>query len=85
MLAHHRAMERRHSFFCGSGTYGKTHNAAGENCIVYGNLCISGGMTGTCDKIEKMLKKTQKNVDYGTREDYNLPVFERETKINKCL
>lgn len=78
-------MERRHSFFAAAADMAKTHNKARKNDVVCGILCILGGITGTSDKIEKMLKKTQKTVDYETREDYNLPVFERETKINKCL
>lgn len=61
MLAHHRDMERRHSFFAAAADMAKTHNTAEKNNIVYGILCISDGMTGTCDKIEKTLKKTQKN------------------------
>lgn len=35
-------------------------------------------------KTKKMLKKSQKSVDYAEREGYNLAVFERGTKINKC-
>lgn len=71
-------------FFWKEPLIGKTHNENGENFIRYGKLYISDGMTGTSDKIKKMLKKSQKNVDYAEGEDYNLPVFERGTNRNKC-
>lgn len=35
-------------------------------------------------KTQKMLKKSQESVDYMGGEGYNLPVFERGTKRNKC-
>ncbi len=35
-------------------------------------------------KSEKMLKKSQKNIDGMGFGDYNCPVFERRTRTNAC-